>query len=210
MPRLSVLGILASFAALTVATTVSAQETGGITLSPEVLKADNAQGQVLDHVLARVQQLQQLRLLNLTNGGVVSSNLANPAGALSQGPLVAPDAALSLANSLRRRNTRISSDPVFQQFVDNSQSLTVNAPNSSVNIGDNNIVKQQVTTSTAVSPTGNATASAGVGHASHHHGNGGNGKDATKSSQTAVSDATSIGGTAQAVAINSEVSPRSN
>src|SRR5256885_2194374 len=47
MPRLPVFGILAGFAALSLGAAVtSAQESGGIALSPEALKADNAQGQV--------------------------------------------------------------------------------------------------------------------------------------------------------------------
>jgi hypothetical protein len=83
MPRLA---ILASLAALTLgAAAASAQESGGVALTPEVLATENAQGRVLDHVLARAQQLQQLRLLNLSGGAAVSSNLANPAFAPPNG-----------------------------------------------------------------------------------------------------------------------------
>jgi hypothetical protein len=217
MPRLSTLGILVGLFAVTLgAATASAQESGGVALSPEALKADNAQGQVLDHVLARAQQLQQLRLLNLTGGTTISSNLANPAAALATSDpqaLGARTDALSLANALRQRAIK-TNGPIFQQqfvenyqLTDNSQSLTVNAPNSSVAIGNNNLVRQQVSTSTAVSPTGNATASAGVGNTGDRHGKG---KDKTNSSQTATSDATSVGGTAQAVAINTDISSRGN
>src|SRR5579862_4048248 len=177
MSRLAILGTVASLATLVLNLGVAcAQESGGVALAPEVLQAQNAQGQVLDHVLARVQQLQQLRLLGL-NGAVASSNLANPAIASpnngTQAPLGAAGA-LSLAQTMQQRAAQ-SSDPAYQQqivqnvyqqqLVDNSQSLTVNAPNSSVAIGSNNIVKQQVTTSTAISPSGNATASAGVNNA---------------------------------------------
>jgi hypothetical protein len=198
------LSILAGLAALSFgATFASAQEAGGVMLSPEVMQADNAQGRVLDHVFARAQQLQQLRLLNLTGGVVGSSNLANP-GVTNGDPQTlgaGQTDPLSLASAMRQRGVR-PSDPSFQQIVNNSQSLTLNAPNSSVNIGDNNIVRQQVSTSTAISPTGNASASAG---AAKPKGRSREGKDKTKSNQTATSDATSVGGTAQAVAINTEV-----
>jgi hypothetical protein len=214
MSRLAILGLVAGLASLALSiNAATAQESGGVALSPEVLQTQNAQGQVLDHVLARVQQLQQLRLLGLNGGAVASSNLANPAIAAPNGgqstPLGAGDA-LSLASTLRQRALQ-NSDPGFvqnvyqQQLVDNSQSLTVNAPNSSVVLGSNNIVKQQVTTSTAISPTGNATASAGVANGAAHHGTG---KNKAQTNQTATSSATSVGGTAQAVAINTTIAPQ--
>ena len=72
MDRLSVLGLVAGLASLAFgASSACSQESGGVVLSPEVFKANNAQGQVLDHVLARAQQMQQLRLLNLPGGGAV-------------------------------------------------------------------------------------------------------------------------------------------
>jgi len=221
MPRLAIFSIFASLAALTISAAVtSAQETGGVALTPEILKANNAQGQILDHVLARAQQLQQLRQRSLS-GATASSNLANPAAAppnSTQQPL-GPADALALASALRQRAiTTLSGDPSYQQQIitnnpsyqqqiitNNSQSLTLNAPNSSVSIGDNNIVKQNVTTSTAISATGNATATAGAGGTTDHHGAGSN---KSTSSQTAASNATSIGGTAQAVAINTAIAPQ--
>jgi hypothetical protein len=213
MDRLSILGLIAGLAGFAVgASSAWAQESGGVALSPEVFKANNAQGQVLDHVLARAQQLQQLRLLNLPGGGVVtSSNLANPASAVPgsdpQSLSAGGSDALALASVLRARAQK-PVNPIFQeilqqQFVDNSRNLMVNAPNSSVTVGSNNIVSQHVTTSTATSPTGNATASAGVGTARRHSGTKQNSVN-----QTATSTATSTGGTAQAVAINTDVSPR--
>jgi hypothetical protein len=213
MDRLSILGLIAGLAGFAVgASSAWAQESGGVALSPEVFKANNAQGQVLDHVLARAQQLQQLRLLNLPGGGVVtSSNLANPASAVPgsdpQSLSAGGSDALALASVLRARAQK-PVNPIFQeilqqQFVDNSRNLMVNAPNSSVSVGSNNIVSQHVTTSTATSPTGNATASAGVGTARRHSGTKQNSVN-----QTATSTATSTGGTAQAVAINTDVSPR--
>ena len=213
MDRLSILSLIAGLASLAVgASSAWAQESGGVALSPEVFKANNAQGQVLDHVLARAQQLQQLRLLNLPGGGAVtSSNLANPASAVPgsdpQSLSAGGSDALALASVLRARAQK-PVNPIFQeilqqQFVDNSRNLMVNAPNSSVTVGSNNIVSQHVTTSTATSPTGNATASAGVGTARRHSGTKQNSVN-----QTATSTATSTGGTAQAVAINTDVSPR--
>ncbi len=213
MDRRSILGLIAGLAGLAVgASSASAQESGGVALSPEVFKANNAQGQVLDHVLARAQQLQQLRLLNLPGGGAVtSSNLANPASAVPgsdpQSLSAGGSDALALASVLRARAQK-PVNPIFQeilqqQFVDNSHNLMVNAPNSSVSVGSNNSVSQHVTTSTAVSPTGNATASAGVNTAGRH-----TGTKQSSTHQTASSTATSTGGTAQAVAINTDVSPR--
>jgi hypothetical protein len=226
MPRLA---ILASLAALTLgAAAASAQESGGVALTPEVLATENAQGRVLDHVLARAQQLQQLRLLNLSGGAAASSNLANPAVAPPNGdPLslgTGQAGTLALASALRRRATKTSDSGFQQQIIDNSQSLTVNnsqsltvnnsqsltvnAHDSPVNIGNNNVVKQQVSTSTAISANGNATASAGASNTSNRLGLG---KGKTKPGQTAVSNAANQGGgTAQAVAINSEVRPQGN
>jgi hypothetical protein len=225
MPRLPLLAILAGFAALTCGGAVtSAQESGGVVLTPEAFKADNAQGQVLDHVLARAQQIQQLRLLNLTGGSGTSSNLANPAAASSNSDPLAIGAArsdaLSLASALRQRAIK-TNGPIFQQqlvenyqLTDNSRftdnSLTVNAPNSSVSVGSNNVVRQQVSTSTATSPTGSATASAGVTTPGNHHGKGKGKTSAGQTSQTATSEATSAGGTAQAVAINTDITSRAN
>jgi hypothetical protein len=207
MPRLA---FLASLAALAMgAAAASAQESGGVALTPEVFATENAQGRVLDHVLARAQQLQQLRLLNLSGGAVASSNLANPAFTPPNGDPQAIGAgqadALTLAAALRRRAAR-TSDPAFQQqIINNTQSLTVNASNSPVTIGDNNVVKQQVTSSTAITTNGNATASAGANSTSDRP------KGKTKSGQTALSNAASLGGgTAQAVAINSEVGAQAN
>jgi hypothetical protein len=209
MPRLA---ILASFAALALgATAASAQESGGVTLTPEVLATENAQGRVLDHVLARAQQFQQLRLLNLSGGAAASSNLANPAFTPPNGDPQAIGAgqadALALAATLRRRAARTSDLGFQQQIINNAQSLTVNASNSPVTIGDNNVVKQQVTSSTAITTNGNATASAGASNTTDRHSEG---KGKAKSGQTAVSNAASLGGAAQAVAINSEVGPQAN
>jgi hypothetical protein len=213
MDRLSILGMAAGLMSLILgASSARAQESGGIALSPAVFKANNAQGQVLDHVLARAQQLQQLRLLNLPGGGAgPSSNLANPASAAPGSDPQSLDAArsesLALASTLRAR-AQNPPNPVLQeilqqQFVDNSHNMMINAPNSSVSIGSNNIVSQRVSTSTAVSPTGNATAASGVRTASARPGTNKSGV-----SQTATSTAKSAGGTAQAVAIDTDVSQR--
>jgi hypothetical protein len=209
MDRHTIRGLVAGLASLALgASSAWAQDSGGVALSPEVFKANNAQGQVLDHVLARAQQLQQLRLLNLPGGGAVtSSNLANPASAVPGGDPQSLGAArsdsLALASVLRARAQK-PVNPIFQeilqqQFVDNSQNLMVNAPNSSVAVGSNNIVSQHVSSSTAISPAGNATASAGVGTGTKHSGSN------TSAKQSANSKATSTGGTAQAVAINTDI-----
>jgi hypothetical protein len=213
MDRLSILGMVAGFVSLTFgASSAWTQESGGIVLSPEVFKANNAQGQVLDHVLARAQQLQQLRLLNLPGSGAgPSSNLANPASAAPSSDPQSLDAArsdsLAVASALRARAQKppnpVLQEILQQQFVDNSRNMMINAPNSSVSIGSNNIVSQQVSTSTAVSRTGNATASSGVRTAS-----AGTSTSTSGVNQTATSTAKSTGGTAQAVAIDTDISQR--
>jgi hypothetical protein len=211
MPRLLALASLAVLALGAAA--ASAQETGGVALTPEVMKTENAQGIVLDHVLGRVQALQQLRALTgaaptaaAALGGTAALNNPQPAAVSANDPL-------ALARALRRRRAAQSSatDPVVQQQIINStenlsitkNSLTVNAQNSPVVLGSNNIVHQQATTSVAVATNGNATADAtsvNGGPAKRHRRGGG---------QTAASDATSIdGGTAQAASSNSEVVPR--
>jgi hypothetical protein len=232
MPRL----ILASVAALLLGVAAaSAQDSGGVVLTPEIMGMDNAQGKVLDHVLGRLQQLQQLRQQNLSGGAVTSSNAANPANAAP--PNTAPQAAgnagggLSLASILRRQ-ALAASDPPVQVFnttealtvnnsltVNKSQSLTVNkshtlaidAHDSPVTIGNDNIVRQQVTSSTASSVNGPATATAA---ASSGAGSKGDRRRAPANSasttQSAVSTAISQGGTAHAAAINSDVTPQGN
>jgi len=213
MPRFA---ILAGLAALALgAATASAQEMGGVTLAPEVMAADNAQGRVLDHVLARAQALQQLRLLS--GAAAASSNLANPANGGAAATGANADSALALASAMRQRATQSSDagvQQIFQQqFVDNSQSLTVNNPltvnavNSPVVLGNHNVVKQQVTSSTAITTNGNATASAGATST-----NGGPAAKARKgkSGQLALSNAQSLGGAAHAVASNVEVAPEVN
>src|SRR5579883_1738963 len=103
-----------------------AQESGGIELAPEVLAADNAQGKVLEHVLGRLQQVQQLRLINLS-GASTGSNPANSASAPSvsdpQATGTTQADALSHAAALRRRASAVSLQQ--QQIINNSQSLTV-------------------------------------------------------------------------------------
>jgi hypothetical protein len=215
MDRLSILGLVVGLASLALgASSAWTQESGGVALSPEAFKANNALGQVLDHALARAQQLQQLRLLNLPGSGAgTSSNLANPASAAPGSDPLSADAAgsdtLALASALRARAQKppnpVLQEILQQQFVDNSRNLMVNASNSSVSIGSNNIVSQKVSSSTAVSPTGNATASASVKTASAH-----TSKNKSSVSQAATSTATSTGGTAQAVAIDTNVGERAN
>src|SRR6185312_11125481 len=57
--------LLAGLAAIAMSTAAaSAQEAGGLELSPEVRHTPNAQEQVLNHVFARLQQFQQLRQIN--------------------------------------------------------------------------------------------------------------------------------------------------
>ncbi len=222
MPRLAILASLAALALGTAA--ASAQETGGVALTPEVMATDNAQGRVLDHVLARAQAFQQLRLLSAATP--TSSNLANPGVSASNsgtqpiGPT--PDQALALASALSQRAQMASNPALQQQIINNTQSLsisntsqsltvnnplTVNALNSPVVLGNNNVVKQQVTSSTAITTNGNATASAG---ASSTSGAGGGSRKA-KSGQNALSSATSLGGgVSHAVAINTEIAPEAN
>lgn len=218
MPRFVLLAGLAVF--IVGAAGASAQETGGVALSPEVMATPNAQGKVLDHVLARAQALQQLRALS--QGTASSSNLAspaNPAAATSGTPQVLANAGnvLALAQSLRNGLSNSGAPVVQQEFVSTTQNttqnttqsltinnpLTVNALGSPVVLGNNNVVKQQVTNSTAITSNGNATAVAGavIGGQPVRSGRKG-------ASQTALSAATSFGGAAQATSSNTEIGAR--
>jgi|SRR5579883_613485 len=188
-------------------TSARAQESGGIELAPQVLADENAQGKVLEHVLGRLQQVQQLRLVN-PSGAPTGSNLANTASSVGdpQATGTTPADALSQASTLRRHASAASFQ---QQIINNSQSLTVNAYESPVSIGSNNTVTQQVTSSTAVSANGPATASAGAVSPQSH----GQEKRRRPSGGTTVQDATSNassqnGGVAHAVAINTDIVPQ--
>lgn len=205
--------VIASFAALVLGCgAASAQETGGVALAPEILQMEDAQGRVLDHVLGRLQQLQQLRLLSLSGGGTVIGNAPRPVfvPATTDAPARSGgfDATLSLARSLRAQASPAGVAVASQQIFNSSQSLTVNAYESPVSIGNNNLVNQQVASSTAVSGNGNASASVKATNPGGGPGQG-LGKPVSPASQSAVSNATSRGGgVAHAVSINNEVASR--
>ena len=130
-------------------------------------------------MLARAQALQQLRALS--QGTASSSNLASPAipaAANSGTPQVLANAGtvLALAQSLPDGLSNSGAPVVQQEFVNKTQisrrtrrsrspstiPFTVNALGSPVVLGNNNVVKQQVTNSTAITSNGNATAVAGA------------------------------------------------
>ena len=217
----------------------SAQEMGGVALTPQVLDNQNASASVLDHVLARAQAFQQLRAL--AGGAPTSSNAANPANQAS----AAQATGLSSANAAgglqgasfvagffqgRAANTTLVQQEInntsqtfavtnntSQSFAltRNSHSLTVNAVDSPVSIGNGNIVQQQVSSSTAISNGGapasaTSVATAAPSATTHHH--RGEHRDQPAQGnvpgQIAVGDATSVGGTANAVASNSSVVAR--
>lgn len=213
-------------------TAASAQETGGVALTPQVLDNQNATASVLDHVLGRAQAFQQLRALGLTGGAPTSSNAANPANAAAatQGAGTgSPNTAGGLPGAAfvagffqgRAVNTTVLQQEInntqqsFALTNNNSQSLTVNASNSPVTIGNGNIVRQQVSSSTAINNgSGSASASAVAtgAPAKPTHGHRGDHGDRTaqgvQPGQTAIGNAVSLGGTSNAVAGNSAVTAR--
>lgn len=106
-------------------------------------------------------------------------------------------------------------------FIDNSNNLFVDANGSPVVIGNNNVIRQQVSTSVATSTSGPAIANSGA-ESGRRHGNGGQmastsdvGKSGTekgqrhgKAAQAASSSAVTRDGTATATSSNNDVSPR--
>jgi hypothetical protein len=183
----------------------SAQEAGGITLSPEVLNTPNAQEQVLNHVFGRLQQMQQLRQINAA--AATPGTAASAAAVTGSGT---PDTTsgrqqvLGAAQQFAAR--RLAQQQLqLQQAALNAppQPVTVvNAVDSPVTIGNNNIVRQQVANSTTIGG-GTARSSIGGNRATAQANSG-------SATQSASSNATSIGGNANATAINSNVAGQGN
>lgn len=197
--------LLAGLAAIALGTTAAvAQEAGGLELSPEVRSTPNAQEQVLNHVFGRLQQFQQLRQLN---AAAATPGTASAAVAASGG---APDATTARQQSLSAAQQfaarRLAQQQLqLQQAALNTppQPVTVvNAYDSPVTIGNNNIVRQQVANSTTIGG-GTAQSSIGGNRASAQANTG-------SATQSASSSATSIGGNASATAINSNVTGQGN
>lgn len=189
--------LLSAVAALALSTAAaSAQDAGGVVLSPQIMNTPNAQGQVVDHVMGRLQQMQQLRAAMAGSGsnGSAALTVANR-----------PDAATARQNTMavaqqlmqRRMAQRLAQQEAQMQqdaLMNAPPPVVVNAYDSPVAIGNNNVVRQQVATSTSIG--GNAQASAQSNTAS--------------TSQSAGSNAVSSGGTAHAAAVNSSVVGQGN
>lgn len=175
------------------AASASAQDAGGVLLTPQVLNTENAQGRVVDHVFGRLQQAQQLRALATLAGPTKTAKPDDPSidkQALAQQTIAQSrgDAGF-LAGFSRGQALAASRAPRPKMVADPPQPVVVNAYDSPVTIGNNNIVQQQVTSSTSIG--GNATA---VSQA-----------NAAGTAQSAVSNPASTGGTAHATAANSNV-----
>jgi hypothetical protein len=197
--------LLSGLAAMTLgAAAASAQEAGGVTLSREVLNTPNAQEQVLNHVFGRLQLFQQLRQVNAAAAMPGTAAAAAATGSDTPDATTGRQQALGAAQQFAAR--RLARQQLqLQQAALNAppQPVTVvNAFDSPVAIGNNNIVRQQVANSTTIGG-GSAQSSIGGNRASAQA----NGGSAT---QSASSSATSIGGNASAAAINSSVVGQGN
>jgi hypothetical protein len=96
------------------------------------------------------------------------------------------------------RPARVADPEPATTFIDNSHNLVVNANGSPVAIGNNNVVRQQVSTSIATNTGGLAIANSATENGRRRGGTG----------QTASSSATSHGSSATATSSNNDVSPR--
>jgi hypothetical protein len=182
----------------------SAQEAGGITLSQEVLNTPNAQEQVLNHVFGRIQQIQQLRQITAAAAAPGTANSAAAVtGSGTPDATTARQQALGAAQQFAARRLAQQQLQAQQAALNAPQPVTVvNAYESPVTIGNNNIVRQQVANSTTI---GGGTAQSSIG------GNRANAQaNSGSATQSASSNATSIGGNASATAINSNVVGQSN
>jgi len=197
--------VLSGLAAIALSGAASAQEAGGIALSQEVLNTPNAQEQVLNHVFGRLQQIQQLRQINAAAAAPgTAGSAAAVTGDGTPDATTARQQALGSAQQFAAR--RLAQQQLqLQQAALNAppQPVTVvNAFDSPVAIGSNNIVRQQVANSTTI---GGGTANSSIG------GNRATAQaNSASATQSASSSATSIGGNASATAINSNVVGQGN
>ncbi len=185
--------LLSGLAALALgAASASAQDAGGVRLAPEAFTTENAQGRVVDHVFGRLQQAQQLRALAATAGPTKTGKPDDPSidrQAVSQQAIAQSRGDAGFLAGFYRGQAMAASRaprPKMVDVPDMPQPLIVNAYESPVTIGSNNVVQQQVTTSTSIG--GNATAVSQANGAA--------------TAQSAASNAASTGGTAHAVAAN--------
>lgn len=197
--------LLAGLAAVALSTAAaSAQEAGGLELSPEVRSTPNAQEQVLNHVFGRLQQFQQLRQLNAAAATPGTAAAAAAAGGGTPDATTARQQSLSAAQQFAAR--RLAQQQLqLQQAALNAppQPVTVvNAYDSPVAIGNNNVIRQQVANSTTIGG-GTAQSSIGGNRASAQANSG-------SATQSASSSATSIGGNASATAINNNATGQGN
>jgi hypothetical protein len=192
---------------LTLATIpAAAQQSGGETLSPEVLNTPGAAEIIRERAFTRLQVFQSLQAIRsaglqgtATAAVPTDPNAANPAAdrsAVNQqavaripsrgdaGFLAGFSGGAALAPS------RVRPPPaeiVAPTFVDRSKTLVVNAFGSPVSIGNGNIVQQQVANSTAISVGAPASATAVTDNAA------GRGGPGAGRSQSATSTAKSLG-----------------
>jgi hypothetical protein len=220
MVRLAFLSALTALALSVTAPPASAQQMGGESLAPEVLNTPGAAEAIRDRVFSRLQMLQVMQ--SFRAGGVSSAAGASGNPNVVNSSLDRSSINQEMLARIPPRGGRVRPQMAESQptFIDQSQTVVLNTAGGPVNVGNDNIVQQQVSTSTAISNgaggAARSTASAGsdtAGHGSGHgsgHG-GGRGKatgGAGATSQSATSTAVSVGGTAVATASNSNVVSR--
>jgi hypothetical protein len=216
MARLAFLFTLAALTLSVAAASASAQQAGGESLAPEVMNTPGAAEAIRERTFARLQMLQIMQQLRA--GGV-------PSAAATAGNPNAVNSALDRSSVLQdmlaripprggRVRPQVAADSA-PTFVDQSQTLVLNTAGGPVSVGNDNVVQQQVSTSTAISQgagsVAGSTASAANDTAAfgRRHGKAGGGASAAPAtSQSATSTAVSVGGTAVATAANSNVVSR--
>jgi hypothetical protein len=194
--------------------TATAQEAGGVRLTPEILNTENVQGRVVDHVFGRLQQVQQLRALSALAGPTTGAKAEHPSvdrQAVSQEMIGRNRGDAGFLAGFARGKALAASRTPQPQVADTPQSLIVNAYDSPVSIGNNNIVQQQVTSSTAIGGTATAVAPANGAVDQQGRGQGKSQAGGAFTTQSAVSNAVSVdGGVAHSVAVNNNVVSQGN
>ena len=172
----------------------AAQQSGGETLSPEVLNTPGAAEIIRERAFTRLQVFETLQairgagLQGATTSVPTDPNAVNPAAdrsAVNQqavaripqrgdpGFLAGFSGGLALAPSRARPP---AAEIVAPTFIDRSKTLVVNAFGSPVSIGNGNVVQQQVANSTAISVGAPASATATADNSAGRGGSGGPGR----------------------------------
>jgi hypothetical protein len=194
-----------------------AQESGGVRLSAEALNTENAQGRVLEHVVGQIQRIQLLRAAGTTGAaaapGAAGANAADPAAdrqSVNQQAVARFRGDAGFLAGFSRGQPLAASRVPPPPPIELPPPLIVNAFESPVTIGSNNVVHQQVSNSIAIGT--NASASTVAQDGPHSRGKKSASSapsDGAATVQSAVSQALAVnGGAARSTAINSSVAGR--